>query len=353
MTAATGSRGANAPAPTPGAVRSAFRLATAALLTGLALAGCAATFQPMGPGVETPRLTPSAVVASDGFELPLRSWLPADGHVLAVVVGLHGFNDYSNSFEGAGQFLAAHKMATYAYDQRGFGASGGRGIWPGEPTLVADLAAVVGLVRARHPGVPLYVLGESMGGAVALAALTGPEPMPAVDGAILVAPAVWGKEVMGFLPRAALWLSYNTVPGMVVHPPQELNIRPSDNIEMLRALGRDPLVIKGSRVDAIFGLTDLMGRALTACQRLATPSLVLFGANEQVLPPLPVKRAIATLEPQGRHVVAVYPEGWHMLLRDLKGDVVLNDIVAWIGDHAHPLPSGADRGPRPLVAERG
>lgn len=334
-------------------LRDAIRRAAGLVLgVGLMLSGCTATFQPMGAPVAQPKLTDNALYTADGFELPLRRWLPENGApVRAVVVALHGYNDYSNAFDGAGRSFATHGIATYAYDQRGFGATRDRGIWPGTPTLVADLKTAVEQVRARHPGVPVYLMGESMGGAVVLTAMTQ-RNAPAVDGTILVAPAVWGREVMGFFPRAMLWLSYNLVPGIVVHPPKDLKIQASDNIEMLRALGRDPMVIKGSRVDALDGLTDLMGSALAACGRLEVPSLVLYGAHEQVLPPKPVKRALQDFGAGGRHVVAVYPDGWHMLLRDLKGQVVMNDIVAWIQDPKTPLASGADKGPRELVAAK-
>lgn len=324
---------------------------TAVLGLGLLLAGCAANFQPMGAATFQPALTDHSLIAADGFELPIRSWLPADGKPNAVVVALHGFNDYSNAFDGAGLRFATQGVATYAYDQRGFGASRDRGVWPGTPTLVADLKTAVEQVRRRHPGLPVFLLGESMGGAVVLSAMTDPHP-PQVDGTILVAPAVWGRETMGFFPRAALWLTYNLVPGMVVHAPREINIQPSDNIPMLRALGRDPLVIKGSRIDALEGLTDLMGSALAACSRLEVPSLVLYGAHEQVLPPKPVERALKDFEASGRHVVAVYPDGYHMLLRDLKGQVVVDDIAAWIEHPKHSLASGADRNPRELVAAK-
>ena len=305
----------------------------------------------MGAAVVQPQLNDKLLIAADGFELPMRSWLPAHGHVRAAVVALHGYNDYSNAFDGAGREFATAGIATYAYDQRGFGATRDRGVWAGTPTLVSDAGTAVEMVRKRHPGVPVYLMGESMGGAVVLTAMTGPNP-PKVDGTILVAPAVWGRQAMGFFPRAALWVTYNLVPGMVVHPPRDLNIQASDNIEMLRALGRDPLVIKGSRVDALEGLTDLMGAALDACRKLQTPSLVLYGAHEEVLPPRPVERALKDFEAGGRHVVAVYPDGYHMLLRDLKGQLVVNDIIAWIGNPKMPLASGADRAPRALLAAR-
>ncbi len=321
------------------------------LVLVLALAGCSANFQPMGTAAMPARLTQSAMIASDGYALPMRSWLPDGQPVRAVVVALHGFNDYSNSFEGAGKHFARVGVATYAYDQRGFGATRAPGIWPGKDTLVADATTAVELVRAKHPGAPLYLMGESMGGAVVLATLTR-RTAPKVDGTILVAPAVWGRETMGSVPRAALWISYSLVPGMKVTAPREMRVQPSDNIAMLRALGRDPLVIKETRVDALEGLTDLMDEALLACDRLPAPALVLYGAHEQVLPPKPVKRAITAFDGSGRHVVAVYPDGYHMLLRDLKGDVVLDDVAGWIRTPDTPLASGADHGSRELVAAR-
>ena len=318
----------------------------------LALGACTARFQPMGDPVADPRLAENAIVAADGYALPTRAWLPEPGvRPRAVILALHGFNDYSNAFDGAGKAFAKAGIATYAYDQRGFGETRDPGIWPGAETLVADLRTAAAVVRARHPGVPFYLLGESMGGAVVLTALDRPDAPP-VDGAILVAPAVWGTETMGFFPRAALWLSYNLVPGWTVTAPRELKITPSDNIEMLRALGRDPLVIKGSRVDTLHGLTDLMGRAFDATARLETPALVLYGAHEEVLPPRPVKGAIAHLEAAGHHRIAVYPDGYHMLLRDLQGDVVIADIAQWIANPGLPLASGPDRAPRTLVAEK-
>ena len=92
----------------------------------------------MGAAVVQPQLNDKLLIAADGFELPMRSWLPAHGHVRAAVVALHGYNDYSNAFDGAGREFATAGIATYAYDQRGFGATRNRGVWAGTPTLVSD-----------------------------------------------------------------------------------------------------------------------------------------------------------------------------------------------------------------------
>ena len=141
------------------------------------------------------------------------------------MLALHGFNDYSNAFQATGHYFAAHGIATYAYDQRGFGASVRPGIWPTDETMIADLHTVASLVRGRHPGVPFYLLGESMGGAVVMSALASPTPAGfeplAPTGAILSAPAVWDRDSLTALQRAALWISYRTVPWLRLTAPRD------------------------------------------------------------------------------------------------------------------------------------
>jgi alpha-beta hydrolase superfamily lysophospholipase len=333
--------------------RRAARLAVCLLpVAVLLLGGCAATFQPMGPMTQAAQLTTDTVVTPDGVGLPLRSWLPDAGiPPQAVVLSLHGFNDYSNAFEATGRYFAAYGIVTYAYDQRGFGANVRPGIWPTDETMIADLHTVAALVRGRHPGLPFYLLGESMGGAVVMSALASPtpkgfEPLAPV-GVILSAPAVWDRDSLTTLQRAALWVSYRTTPWLRLTAPRELKIRPSDNIEMLRALSRDPLVIKGTRVDAVEGLVQLMSRAAASASSLHVPALVLYGHNEQVIPKAPIEKMLAALprtlpDGKGRITVGIYDQGYHMLMRDLNGEIVLRDMVSWIADPAASLASGAD-----------
>ena len=307
----------------------------------------------MGPARLAPTLIDGYAITADSYYLPMRAWRP-EGATRAVIVALHGFNDYSNAFSGVGPLFAADGVATYAYDQRGFGATMRRGVWPGAATMIADLTTVVALVCARHPGVPVYLLGESMGGAVVMSALAAPppagSPLAAVAGAILVAPAVWGREAMGAVPRAALWLTNALVPGLAMTAPKTLKIRPSDNVDMMKALSRDPLVIKATRADTINGLVELMGEALAAAPRYLTPGLVLYGVHEQVLPFGAINRLLAGL-PKGRQRLAIYQDGWHLLLRDRRGGVVIGDILSWLRDPAARLPSGAEQVSRSRIIE--
>ena len=333
-----------------------LRLSMIALL---ALTGaCASVDMIPGPapaGSVQPALAQDHFTADDGAELPLRVWLP-EGKTTAMILAIHGFNDYSNAFAGPAADWAKDGIATYAYDQRGFGAAPMHGFWAGSARLATDLAEASRVLRARHPGVPLYILGESMGGAVAIVAMSGIDgtPRPEADGIILSAPAVWGRDTMNAFERVGLWVGYRTFPGMTFTG-KGFGIKPSDNIEMLRALSRDPLVIKETRVDAIKGLVDLMDEAQEGASKLDLPMLLIYGQHDELIPKEPIRRFIAHLPPDGGTArrIAWYPNGYHMLMRDLDAATVNRDIAAWIENVRAPLPSGADRNAKDgLIAAR-
>lgn len=305
----------------------------------LATAACAPARQTIGPNAAAPRLAGGHFITSDGVHLPYRAWLP-DGKAKAVILAVHGMNEHSRAFAMPAESWRANNIATYAYDQRGFGGAPQRGIWPGRETLVEDLKVMTRLVRARHPGAPVYLLGVSMGGGVVLAAIGGRQPLPAA-GAILVAPAVWGRKTMPALYPPVLWLAAHTVPWMEVTG-DDIRRVPSDNIPMLRELSRDPRVIKATRIDAIYGVVGLMDAALAAAGRVRMPVLLLYGEKDRIIPKKPTLAVLRRLPRAGRRV-ALYRDGWHMLLRDLQRAVVHRDVAAWIADKSAPLPSGADR----------
>jgi alpha-beta hydrolase superfamily lysophospholipase len=308
----------------------------------LLFAACTPRVQSSGLFTGTPRIDGSVLIARDGIRLPLRTWAPA-GPPRAVVAALHGFNDYANAFDRPAQAWAIKGILTYAIDQRGFGRAPEAGIWGGTRAMTDDLAALVGGIRARHPGLPLFVVGDSMGGAVVLATLARQKITPPPKGAVLIAPAVWGRDHLGLVKRVALWLSAHTVPWFRATA-EGLGVTPSDNTEMLRRLSRDPLVIKATRVDAIWGLVNLMDAAQAAAQmRLSLPVLLLYGTKDEVIPAEPTRVAIDALKSSGRTQAAYYDTGYHMLLRDLGAGVPIKDIAHWILAPGTALPSGADR----------
>lgn len=333
--------------------RRAWGRLTALLFVPL-LAACAvpATY-PAGPSVTEPHFMDRWFVAGDGIRMTVRSWKPK-GAARAVIVALHGFNDYSRFFDAPGTWLADRGVLSYAYDQRGFGDGVRRGLWAGTESYVRDLADFVALVRLTHPGLPVYVLGESMGGAVAMAAATGAaETHPVVEGMILAAPAVWGRAAMAWYEKGALWLTAHTIPTFRLTA-QGLNIQPSDNIDMLRALGRDWRVIKRTRVETIHGLVGLMDQALAAAPRFREKGLILYGQKDEIIPGNPTFDMVRRLpkDARDRQTFALYKGGYHMLLRDLNAETVWRDILTWIENARAPLPSGADGKAARVLSDR-
>ncbi len=316
-------------------------IASALLVPVLVATACAPVVMSAGlPRMEA-ALAGEALVMADGAKLPLRAWLPKQEPPRAVVLGLHGFGDHSgNAFEVPAPLLNARGVALYAYDQRGFGAAPHRGYWAGTPTLVSDAVAAARLVRARHPGVPLFMMGESMGVAVLLVAATSPEPPPA-DGYVLLAPAVRGRASMGaFAARAMDVLSW-VIPAVAFYGSSP-GFAPTDNDDAMERWSRDPLTLKQFRVDVLRGLVDLMDEAVAAAPRFRSPALILYGAKDKLVAGAPVRRMLRALPDEAPHRIAYYPDGHHLLLRDRNRAVVAEDIASWLLRPDAPLPSGAD-----------
>jgi len=297
----------------------------AALLLCVALGACAAEGLAPGPGPTTPRFVDDGHwMADDGFVLGMSVWPLEDAKF--VIVALHGMNDYGRFVDGAAKFWQVHGVATYAYDQRGFGRTEGNGRWPGHERMAADARTFLALVSARHPGARVVLLGESMGGAVAMLA-AGESEEPIADDLILVSPALWGWSNLDVFKRSALWVMMQIAPGGRLSG-RGLNIKPSDNTKMLIALGRDPYVIKSTRVDAVYGLVDLMEAAWRAAPAVRLPTLVLYAPADQVVPPKPIADAAAAMP--GTVRVTCFVDGFHMLLRDLKAEHTWAEIEAFV-----------------------
>ena len=313
------------------------------ILVLIPLPGCMPRIHPPGEDIISGRILEDRYIAPDGTILPLRQWLPEKSAAKAVLVALHGFNDYSHFFQQPGDYLRQQGIASYAYDQRGFGASPQRGLWSGIETYTRDLDLFIRLIKQKYPDLPVYLLGESMGGAIVMVAMTQ-KTKPQVDGIILSAPAVWARNTMPWYQQSLLWTLSHTLPWLTLSG-KGVGITPSDNIEMLRALGKDPLVIKETRVETIFGLANLMDAAYLNAPLISSNTLLLYGEKDEIIPKEPTYEFLQDfLDTQRRtKTIALYKDGYHMLLRDLHAPVLWKDIAAWIDSTQSPLPSGADK----------
>jgi len=295
--------------------------------------GCAERFAPPQPLTQAPD-PDGEITMDDGAALPYRSWLPQ--HPTAAMLALHGFTDSRDFFEYPAPSFTAAGIAIYAPDQRGFGAAPRRGYWAGTDRMVADAIACFAFVRQTHPGLPIYLVGESMGGAVAVLA----QPSCRPDATGLLAPAAWPRSKMGPLYQGGLWVARHILPSYVAtgrdvpHP-----VWASDNIEALERLGDDPLTLVEVRLDVMAGLAALMDKAAAQAVGLETPCLWLYGAHDQVIP----RRATLEDWRQTRGVrQAYYQHGYHLLLRDHARAIPTADLVRFLTDPTAPLISSAE-----------
>ncbi len=303
-------------------MRRIHKLASLALVIMLT-SGCV-TFPPPPAITGEAEFENDVLVSVDGAHLGFDVWRAETPR--AVIIAVHGMNDYANAFSMAGKWWAENAdITTYAYDQRGFGRSPGFGRWPGEGAMKADLRAAVAAAHEKHPDIPVFVLGHSMGAAVVM--VTAAEAPLDADGLILASPGVWGGRQMSPFYRFTLNLAARVTPGKTLTG-KRTHRQSTDNIPVLRAMLDDPHVIKPTRMDAILGVVRLMGEAYEDAENVSGDILFIYGQRDEIIPLEAMQATQRRIK--GEVDARAYPDGWHLLFRDLKAEVVWRDVADWV-----------------------
>jgi acylglycerol lipase len=195
----------------------------------------------------------------------------------------------------------------------------------------------------------LYALGESMGASVIAIALSR-APDTQIGGVILATPAVWSRDTMPWYQRFAIWAGARLAPDFILSS-TTFDITPTDNRAVRAEMANDPMVFKGTPLGRLDGLTDLMTLGQQAIPQVRQRALLLYGLRDVMMP----RRAmIALLErwpagSGGNYRFALYPDGFHMLMRDLQRKVVWDDMVSWLVKPDEMLPSGLETSKNDLL----
>jgi len=219
------------------------------------------------------------VRTSDGIELHERRWLPESG-CRAVVCLVHGLGEHSGRYQHVGEAFAGQGIGVFACDARGHGRSGGRrSHTPSYDALLDDVDLLVGAAQAAQPGVPLFLYGHSLGGALVINhALRRETP---IRGVIASAPAFRP----GFTPPA--WkVAVGRLAARVLP-----TLRLASELDPA-AISRDPAVVEGYLADPLMNrsLTAALGvavldegeRALAAAHTLSVPLLLIHGTADRL-----------------------------------------------------------------------
>jgi acylglycerol lipase len=265
----------------------------------------------------------------DGTPLYCQAWVPTGPRSRAVIVNLHGLGDHSGLYLNLANYFPARGMALYAYDMRGNGRS------PGQRAFIRnwqeyrdDLHRFVARVAELERDIPLFLLGNSLGGLVVLDyALDHPAGLA---GVIAAAPP------LGRLGVPPLLLALGRVMSRVW---------PRFSLEVgmdLNGLARDPAVKEMVLADPFFhrrGTARLSTEVTAAIEQvqqgaadLSVPLLLLHGSADRMVPPDGSRSFFAKVRYPDREF-REYPEGYHALFADLNYGAVLQDLERWIEAH--------------------
>jgi alpha-beta hydrolase superfamily lysophospholipase len=271
-----------------------------------------------------------------GLPLYYQAWIPADHRQKkAVLINLHGLGDHSGLYPNLAGYFPVRGVAVYAFDMRGNGRSPGqRAYLESWKEYRGDLHAFVGGVRAWEPGVPIFLLGNSLGGLVVLDyVLHHPDQ---VEGVIAAAP------VLGEVGVAPFLMALGRIMSRVV-PRFSLNVGMD-----LTGLARDRSIIEAVLADPLFhrrGTARLSTEVVAAITRvqqlaanLAVPLLILHGSADRMVPPDGSRTFMTKVRYRDRELKE-YPGAYHGLFADVGYEGVLRDVEQWIAKHTTARPA--------------
>ena len=261
--------------------------------------------------------------ASDGEIVPYRLWQAADSP-RALILLLHGASDYSGAFDEIGPRFAARGVTALAIDQRGFGATASRGRWRGKNRMIRDAVEAVSYLGARYGAdLPVFILGESMGAALAVHAAAR---APAIAGIVLAAPgAISGtlRRLFGVtLTRVLNFFAPDA--RIVIERISAWDFTPGAAIRLLG----DPMVLRRIRPGMLFGLFKLAWSAVDEAEHVRVPSLTMIGSREDVVREACIARLHKNLA--GPKDWAHFTGGPHLLLHWKHNDRVLAKVFSWV-----------------------
>lgn len=263
-----------------------------------------------------------------GLKFYSRGWEP-DTAPKAVVALVHGHGEHIGRFAHVGEILSQASYAVMGFDLRGHGQSGGpRGHTPSIEAFMRDIDLFLEHVHARYPGLPVFLYGHSIGGALVLN--YGLRRKPDVNGVIATSPAlhtepekhpekvVMAKVLGGLLPTVAISTGLQT--SMLSHDPQ-----------VEQAYVKDLLV--HDKVSLAFGKVMLEANqwALQHASEFALPLLLVHGTDDQIAFPSSSREFAAAL---GNKATLVLWKGlYHETHNELNKAEVLKTTIEWMDEH--------------------
>lgn len=261
-----------------------------------------------------------------GLSLYAQRWLP-EHEPSSVVLISHGLGEHSGRYRLLAERLVAEGHGVYALDHRGHGHSGGpRANIERFDHVVTDFCSFVAHSEKENAGVPVFVFGHSMGGAVAFAGALRLQAN--LRGLVLSAPALAAGEAVSPLKLALVRLLSGIAPnaGALKLPPSAVSRDP----QVVRDYESDPLVFhKGVPARTVLELLDAMREFPQSARQLHVPVLIQHGTADSLVP-LSATEGIYQDVASVDRTVKIYEGLFHEIYNEPERGVVIDDLCGWL-----------------------
>ncbi|KAI0261289.1 alpha beta-hydrolase [Gloeopeniophorella convolvens] len=281
-----------------------------------------------------------------------RTYTPASGSPRAAVVFIHGFIEHVARYEHVHRRWADAGFAVFTFDQRGFGRTAldpkkapsavyGR---TGDADQIPDIAWALRVAQEAHPTVPLFLMGHSMGGGLALSFATRASTQDSVaqlSGIIATSPCIRLTKPPAGIAR---WLGSRA-----------RTLFPNQNIPAsveAKYLSHDPAVVKDNETDPLIrrnaslrAVDDMLNRGENLITKdykkwpTALPLFVVHGTEDMVCSVEASKQFVEKV-PASDKKISLYEGGFHELQNEPDGvkEKFTDEIIAWAVEH---FPTGS------------
>ncbi len=285
----------------------------------------------------SPDIKNNFFISSDGYSHSLKTWVSEEKSNY-VIIAVHGYSDYSNAFDIPSEHFNKFNIDMYSFDLRGFGSNIDNGAWVDPRLHEKDIIEFIDIIINKNMGKKIFLLGESMGGVLVINSIIDKKRLD-IEGVILVAPAIWNFSEKNFFKSTFLSVASFLLPNLTVEGSSLVKIKPSDNLEMLREFSRDPKVVHKKSLKSLNGIKKLMDSSynnFVSYLNLPTfKTLLIVPLNDQIIPRKPLidiidKKSFKEQYSSDQLKIAAFEGYYHMILRDIDGTRVTNEIKDWI-----------------------
>lgn len=265
---------------------------------------------------------------SSGVELYCCEWSPTDP-ARGLIVLIHGLGEHCRRYDHVAEFFTQHGFTFLGFDLRGHGRSSGqRGHIETYELFLDDIDWILQDAKSRHPDVPLFLYGHSLGGNIVL--LYTLKRKPRVNGVVATSPVTMPdkippvKHLLGKL-FYALWPAFSMDNGLD-------HSALSRDRAVVERYGTDPLV--HPRISARLGLDMLRSGEWIQqhAAELCVPLLIMQGSADRIVS-VAGTREVARNAPDNLAEYKEWEGGYHELHNDIIKDAVLNYMLSWVEAH--------------------